>query len=111
AAIDARTFDLEAEARRPWHVAMPVPLRIGVVEALVARGQADAALAFASNGGEVHSQDACRAAWAGRLAQANPAQALSQVNAIVQAPNVSAQARCRAYAAVAAMAIAQKDQT
>lgn len=109
AAVDAKTFDLEAEAGRPWHIAMPEPMRIAVVESLVARGQADQALAFAATGRDVASVDACRAAWAGRLAQLQPGQALASVAAGLQSGKASPAGQCRAWAAVVAMAISRND--
>ncbi|WP_437227566.1 hypothetical protein SH661x_000440 [Planctomicrobium sp. SH661] len=104
AAVDCRTFQVDVELLRPWHVAMPEPMRVAVVETLVAHGQSDAALAFAASAENVASQAVCRAAWAGRITQFDRANALERVTTAIQNAKVPNAGQCQAWVAVASMA-------
>jgi|GEM_PF-1552852 len=109
-ALDARTFDLDVEAGRVWHFSLPEPMRLGAVESLVAASQNDAALALAATGRDEASKSACRAAWAGRLAQLRPADVQSQVEAAIQSGKFNPTTQCQVWAAVGDMARSLKNQ-
>ena len=101
AAIDSATYDVGLESSRPYHVYMPETLVMSVVETLVAHGYPTQALEFVNTAKNVASQDACRAAWAGRLVEVQGATATSQIEQALSAGNVSAAGQVRAWAAVA----------
>jgi len=101
ATIDSHSFQIDQEARAPWHVAMPEPMRLSVIECLVTHGQADKGLEFAATGGDLASQSMCRAAWAGRLVQLNPTQSVERVATGLESSKASAAGQVQAWSAVA----------
>lgn len=101
AAIDSATYDIGLEASRSYHVYIPETLVMSVVETLVAHGYPTQALEFVNTAKNVASQDACRAAWAGRLVEVLGATATSQIEQGLSAGNVSPSGQVRAWAAVA----------
>lgn len=102
AAFDSQTYDVGLEASRPYHVIMPESLRMGVIETLVAHGYADEAWTLIDSARKVDSQDACRAAWAGRLAEMKPETVMASIAEAMPEDSVSAIGRTRVWAAVAA---------
>lgn len=102
AALDSRTFDLDREVRLPYHRGMPEPMRLGIVESLVAHGQQQKGLAVAMAAPTAVSQDACRAAWAGRLLLTRPNEALATITQHLEPGNVSPAGQARVWSAVAA---------
>lgn len=103
-AVDNRTFRIDLEAGRPWHLAVPEPMRVAVVESLMGQGLSDEALAFAATGENPASQGTCRAAWAGRLAASKPDQVVEAVTAALQKAKAAPAGETQAWAAVASMA-------
>jgi len=101
AAVDSHSFQIDQEARAPWHVAMPEPMRLSLIECLVAHDQADKGLEFAATGEDLASQAMCRAAWAGRLTQRDPAHAVERVAAGLESSKASAAGQVQAWSAVA----------
>ncbi|WP_437201959.1 hypothetical protein [Planctomicrobium sp. SH664] len=99
---ESKTFNFDAMARSPWHVVMPEPLRMSVVETLVGRGEVETALAFAATGNDASSQAACRAAWAGQLPSLQKGQAVSTLNAALASAKFSPAEQTRLWAALAA---------
>ncbi|SFJ10102.1 hypothetical protein [Planctomicrobium piriforme] len=110
AAVDARTFNVEDESRFVWHLSMPEPMRVGVVETLVAHGQSDLALTFAATGTDAASQASGRAAWAGRITQLQSTAAIGLVSSAIQSGDFDAASQTQMWAAVADMALFLKDQ-
>lgn len=100
-ALDSGTYDVGLEASRPYHILMPESLRIGVVETLVAHGYPKESLSLIHSTTDVASQDACRAAWAGRLAEIHPETVTAQVITALEGQNVSPTGQARVWAAVA----------
>lgn len=107
-AVDNQTFRIDLEANRPWHLAVPEPMRVAVVESLMGHGFHDEALAFAATGENVVSQATCRAAWAGRLTAKQPDKVVEAVTAALQNAKASPAAEAQAWAAVASMATQMK---
>ncbi len=99
AAYDSQTFDVGLEASRPYHIVMPEPLRMGVIETLVAKGRPSEAFSAISTANSVSATDACRAAWAGRLAEMNSESVIADVTA--KESGVSPVGLTRMWAAVA----------
>ncbi|WP_145204451.1 hypothetical protein [Thalassoglobus polymorphus] len=99
AAYDSHTFDIGLEASRPYHLVMPEPLRMSVIETLVAKGQEAKAFAVISTAQSVSGTDACRASWAGRLAEMKPETVIEAVSG--KESGVSATGLTRMWAAVA----------
>ena len=107
-ALDSATYDVGLEASRPYHALMPESLRIGVIETLVAHGYPDEAWTLIETARQVSSQDACRAAWAGRLTEMKPDTASKTVEEALAGQDVSATGKTRVWAAVAAHLKAKK---
>jgi len=108
-ALDSRTFNVQDESRFVWHLNIPNPLRMGIVETLVARGEVETALKFAGSGRDAASHSACRGAWAGRLAILNPTDAVARVTAAIEAGQFDAATQALMWAAVADSAHFRKD--
>lgn len=109
AAMDSKSFQIDQEARSPWHLVMPEPMRLSVIECLVSQGHTSAALEFLSTAENAASLAACQAAWAGRLAQVRPKQALEQVADGLKATKATPAGEAQAWAAVAFSASLQKN--
>lgn len=107
-ALDSATYDVGLEASRPYHVLMPESLRVGVIETLVAHGYPDEAWTLIESARQVSSQDSCRAAWAGRLAEMKPDTATKTVEEALAGQEISATGKTRVWAAVAAHLKAKK---
>lgn len=99
--LDSGTYDIGLESSRPYHVLMPESLRIGMIETLVSHGYPDEAWTLIETARQVASQDACRAAWAGRVAEMNPQSASQTVQEAITGQDISATGRTRVWAAVA----------
>lgn len=98
-ALDSGTYDISLEASRPYHVFMPESMRIGVIETAVTHGFHQESLQLIAGAQGVDSQDACRAAWAGRVTETSPSTALTLVENMLG--GVHAVGQARAWAAVA----------
>jgi len=110
AAIDSQSFQIDQEARAPWHRIMPEPMRLAVIESLVAHGQVDAAEELISTGENVASIATCQAAWAGRLTQNASAQSLERVAEGLKKLKGGPAAEVQTWAAVAFSALLKKNQ-
>lgn len=102
AAIDSRTFQVDLEAARPYHIAMSEPLQVGVVNLLVAREQFETAFGFANALSNSATKDACFAAWAGRLCDVQGEQAVATITQKLQSTQLSPVGQTRGWAAAAA---------
>ena len=109
AALDSQSFDFELEALRPYHISIPEPLRLGVIQTLVGWNRISEALAFAESTQNVAARDACRAAWAGRVADLTPETATAVIQQALA--SVSATGQTRAWAALASHRISSGDQS
>lgn len=110
AAVAGKSFDVERESLYSWHAVMPEPMRVGIVETLVSRGQETKALAFAKGVSHPASREACLAAWAGRLTALKVAGANNRIREVVGAEGMTATARCRIWSAVSSAALAANDR-
>ncbi|TWT40137.1 hypothetical protein KOR42_49850 [Thalassoglobus neptunius] len=100
-ALDSRTYDIELESERPYHVAMDEPLRVGVVETLVAHGYPKQAFAFALEAKDVDQRDAALAGWAGRITELEPDSAIQTVTNQLANQEVTNTGKVRIWCAVA----------
>lgn len=111
-AVDSRSFDVDAAARRPYFQSMPAHQAVTVTASVVAFGDPQAALAWASSARSAPVMDNCLAAWAGGLMlSAQPAaraQALAQIEQAAAGFPPAAQARV--WAAVADAQLTQGDR-
>lgn len=102
-ALDSRSFDVDAAARRPYFQSMPAHQWVTVTAAVVSLGEPQAALAWAQSARSVPVVDNCLAAWAGGLmlsaTQAERSQALAQIE--LAASGFAPAAQARVWAAVA----------
>jgi len=108
AAVDAKTFQIDLEHRAPWHLAMPEPMRLSVIECLVTHQQADKAAALTSTATNAASRAMCQAAWAGRLTQQDPERALDRVTTGLKAMQATPATQAQIWASVAFSAIQAK---
>ncbi|WP_437186858.1 hypothetical protein SH668x_000224 [Planctomicrobium sp. SH668] len=108
--IDSRSFRIDVEAERPWHILCPEPMRTSIVEALVCNGQIDKGLEFTKTGANVASQENCLAAWAGRVAERDLSKAVERVTAGLSTNQASASGECLAWSAVASVALTLKNE-
>jgi len=110
-AVTSHTFNVDDESRFSWHLNIPEPMRMGVVETLVSRNQADTALKFTETGRDVASRAACRAAWAGRLTLTTPENIEERIAAAIDAGKFDLPTQIQIWAAVSDAAHYRKQGT
>jgi len=99
-ALTSGTNDLERETGRPYHIAIPEPMRMAVVECLVIRGEQQAALKIVDGAKSVAGRESCMAAWSGRFAEKNPKK-LAELDTLITSRKSSDREQCRMWSAVA----------
>ena len=99
-ALNTGTFNFALETDRPYHIVIPEPLRVSAIHELVARGQADKALALIDGANDVAGKESAFASWAGRLGDVN-AGAVGQVEQAIASKQIGKTGQIHAWAALA----------
>lgn len=111
--LNFKTFDVDWEAERPYHILVHDPMWVSVVETLVARGSEDRALEVARAAPSRTAREACVAAWTGGLCRITGGDLngiKSRIDSVAKEETPAAQVRMYAAAADAALN-RQQDET
>lgn len=108
-AVEGKGFDFAQEVDRVWHAESPAPVPMAVIETLVCRGYPAQARGLIGQLNDVVTQEACLAAWAGRLALLHGPNSTPLTSELANA-NLSPTAQIRMLCAVADAQLARGDR-